>query len=237
MSTETTYRTVHTDDLIRQLYYSEGVREQLSFSNLKTVPGNGTTSITTIPIITNYATVVGNDIINPNLIIINSHKGESSLKIMLGFIRLVCSNGMTVGESEFNAKIIHRSGPKIEKFLEHWTHEVAAALDRLQPSITSLNALTNVNVDPNPINIFERCLNLLERGILTKKALKEVVWTYNNPEHMRRADHVHINNAWGFWNICNEALRNAETKRSSPASSLQRNTKLLPAILDYKLVA
>jgi len=45
---------------------------------------------------------------NPEIVIINSHDGKSSLRIMLGYFRLVCSNGMIVGSTVFQTRIIHR---------------------------------------------------------------------------------------------------------------------------------
>lgn len=44
----------------------------------------------------------------PELLMINSHDGLSSLKLMLGIFRLVCSNGMVSGDVHDQVKYMHR---------------------------------------------------------------------------------------------------------------------------------
>jgi hypothetical protein len=44
----------------------------------------------------------------PEIILINSHDGLSSLKMMLGIFRLVCSNGMVSGSVQDEIKYTHR---------------------------------------------------------------------------------------------------------------------------------
>jgi hypothetical protein len=44
----------------------------------------------------------------PEIILINSHDGLSSLKMMLGIFKLVCSNGMVSGSVEDEIKYTHR---------------------------------------------------------------------------------------------------------------------------------
>jgi len=46
----------------------------------------------------------------PELVITNAHDGSSSLKINLGFYRLICSNGLMVGESILGEKVKHIGG-------------------------------------------------------------------------------------------------------------------------------
>jgi hypothetical protein len=56
----------------------------------------------------------------PEVLIINSHDGLSSLKIRIGIFRLVCSNGMVVGTDLFEKNIRHVGNvlPKIDAALE-----------------------------------------------------------------------------------------------------------------------
>ena len=44
----------------------------------------------------------------PEMLMINSHDGSSSLKLMLGVFRLVCSNGMVSGDVHDQMRFIHR---------------------------------------------------------------------------------------------------------------------------------
>jgi hypothetical protein len=44
----------------------------------------------------------------PEVVLINAHDGSSSLKMMLGIFRLVCSNGMVSGSIQDEVKFIHK---------------------------------------------------------------------------------------------------------------------------------
>jgi hypothetical protein len=44
----------------------------------------------------------------PEIVLINSHDGSTSLKLMLGMFRLVCTNGLVTGEAMFCQRFIHR---------------------------------------------------------------------------------------------------------------------------------
>jgi hypothetical protein len=46
---------------------------------------------------------------HPQLIVIDSHDGTSALKIMLGYYRFVCSNGLIVGPSLFSETLRHNT--------------------------------------------------------------------------------------------------------------------------------
>lgn len=56
------------------------------------------------------------DIVNPQLIIQNSYDGTTSLNIMGGAFRLVCLNGLTIGNVLTNKKAVHKnSNTEIDK--------------------------------------------------------------------------------------------------------------------------
>ena len=49
----------------------------------------------------------------PEIVLINSHDGTSSYKLMLGIFRLVCSNGLVVGDTLSQIRAIHAGGRDI----------------------------------------------------------------------------------------------------------------------------
>jgi hypothetical protein len=51
------------------------------------------------------------------LIIIDSHDGTAALKVVLGWFRFVCANGMIVGDAIFNTKYKHTQDDLIEAVL------------------------------------------------------------------------------------------------------------------------
>lgn len=53
----------------------------------------------------------------PEIVLYNSHDGSSAFRLMAGVYRLVCSNGMIVGDSAFDFRIAHRKNAP-EKVVE-----------------------------------------------------------------------------------------------------------------------
>jgi hypothetical protein len=215
------YRAVETNDLLDSL----AVFGELDLAGRKIRQGYGTTTITEVPIIGDFN--IAGDVIAPRLTLVNSMKGEAALNVMLGFHRMICTNGMTAGTSVFNCRVEHRKGPKIEEFLEQFQDNVAASLSILQPALADLSNLTDRKIDFPMLVLRE----LLESKLMTQAATRHVVNQYKGYSSMREADKVHAYNVWGIWNLCNEALRITATKRSSDASQFDRNRRLLPAIL------
>lgn len=43
----------------------------------------------------------------PDIVVVNSHNGKSSLQFMIGFYRLVCANGLVVGRTLDTVKFLH----------------------------------------------------------------------------------------------------------------------------------
>lgn len=62
------------------------------------------------------SSVTENGII-PEIVMVNSHDGTSSYQLRAGIYRLVCANGMIVGDEMFCRRVKH-SGPVIEKVVE-----------------------------------------------------------------------------------------------------------------------
>ena len=56
----------------------------------------------------------------PEIIMFNSHDGRSALELLCGIYRMVCSNGMTICEEEFEAFNIPHKGYKAgRKYIDH----------------------------------------------------------------------------------------------------------------------
>jgi len=73
--------------------------------------------------------VVG-DII-PEVVMINSHDGTSSYKLILGLYRLACLNGLMVSESEIGSISIHHKGNILEEVIEGSNHLISHAAESL----------------------------------------------------------------------------------------------------------
>ena len=75
----------------------------------------------------------------PEIVLVNSYDGSSSLKIMLGIYRLVCSNGMIAGSTfgSFAVRHVGDIGPQIDNALT----QIAGMLPNVSEKINLFNAL------------------------------------------------------------------------------------------------
>lgn len=76
----------------------------------------------------------------PEIVLINSHDASTSLKMMIGIYRLVCSNGLIVGKTFEGVSIRHVGDvlPKIDKGISDLTERlplVAESINRLQGKV------------------------------------------------------------------------------------------------------
>ncbi len=78
----------------------------------------------------------------PEVILVNSHDGSSSYKLMAGLFRLVCSNGMVVSDGMQQSISIRHSGNIIDHVIEGSTQIIANAPKLLD----AVNRWTNLNL-------------------------------------------------------------------------------------------
>lgn len=80
----------------------------------------------------NKALIVGAEI--PEIVVINSHGGASSFQIMLGIYRLVCSNGLTVGNtmSEYRIKHVGYTDNAVQDALIALTQQAPLVLEGIE---------------------------------------------------------------------------------------------------------
>ncbi len=69
----------------------------------------------------------------PEIVLINSHMGNAALKLMLGYFRFVCGNGLIVGEKAADCKIRHigYTAEGVRESLEH----IVSLLPQLTSSV------------------------------------------------------------------------------------------------------
>jgi len=79
---------------------------------LPTITGNNCWVNATLPF------DVGDGEAQPRIYLRNKNDGRSALMLGIGYFRIVCMNGMIVPGAGYSARIIHRSGPKLNMFIE-----------------------------------------------------------------------------------------------------------------------
>ena len=224
------YASVDTGNLVNRLDDSFG--DILDLPNLRNIEGTGTREYVEIPL--KHSRLVGGDEVIPNLLLTNSHQGESSLRINLGFLRLVCGNGMMVGESVFEERVRHVKGKKMDEFLSEFEIKINYAVSSLDHQFEVLERMVQVKVTPaQQLGII---LDLSEKKLLTNRARDNAFHIVNHQDYRRDADTIHQGNIYGLWNVINEELRRTATQRTSQARLIERNKKLLDSIFGAALL-
>lgn len=76
----------------------------------------------------------------PQIVLRNSHNGQSALFFALGYYRLVCCNGLVVGNSLFDVRLPHRG---LQPALVHDAlHKAMDNLRRIEPKVVEMQRLT-----------------------------------------------------------------------------------------------
>lgn len=103
---------------------------------------------------TNVMKAVG-DVI-PEIVLTNSHDGSSAYALSAGFLRLICLNGMVVGQSR-QALSIRHSGDIIENVIEG-SFRVVENMKELMPKVA---VWRGINLDYDEVSMFaEAALSL-----------------------------------------------------------------------------
>lgn len=76
----------------------------------------------------------------PEIVLINSHDGTSSFQLKGGIFRLVCSNGMVVGDTFADVRI-HHKGNVVDSVIEG-AYSVVSAFDRIGETTKEMKAIT-----------------------------------------------------------------------------------------------
>jgi hypothetical protein len=132
----------------------------------------------------------------PELVLINSHDGLSSYKLMAGLYRLVCSNGLVAGETYNQVRVRHQ-GDIITNVIEG-TYEV---LDSAQKMIESSDRMGAIQLDQSEKLILAQAVHQLrfdgqtidQSGIKPEQFLKP-----------RRYQEVNKNDLFSVFNIAQE---------------------------------
>lgn len=98
------YQFLPTNDLIQTIESKGFIKKSVSYSNVRKIEKAGFQNHLVI-----FEHPQGKiDGQNLNLILKNSHDGTAAVKLMLGVYRLVCANGMIVGDSFSDISIPHK---------------------------------------------------------------------------------------------------------------------------------
>jgi len=89
--------------------------------------------------------------IMPEVVIMNGHEGLMSLKILAGWFRFVCSNGMIVGTSVNNTRVVHKNVTQ-----EDVQREVIRIVEDFPRTAERIGDWSDLQLSPDMIHQFGR---------------------------------------------------------------------------------
>lgn len=110
---------------------------------------------------------VGDEV--PEIVLVNSHSGMSSYKLMLRFFRLVCSNGMIVASSMIDSLSIRHTGRV--NLLDEVIDVSARIIEEAPKAISQINRFKAIDLQPAEQIAFAK--SALELGASTLKLSPE----------------------------------------------------------------
>ena len=164
----------------------------------------------------------------PEVVLVNSHDGSSSYRIMAGVFRLVCLNGLTVGDSITEARVRHTKNAPDE--IVEASFRVIEQLPRLADGVAGMQA---VQLEPEERLAFARAALELRYDLEKVEVRPEQIL-----RAQRQADQG--NDLWRTFNVAQEHLLrggdrviNRETgrrARSRAVSSVGEDVRLNRAL-------
>jgi hypothetical protein len=163
----------------------------------------------------NTPVTVNRDVVFPQIQIQDRTFSGGSLKVLIGFYRLVCSNGLTVAVGEQMKWSIDHRLSSVEQ-LRQLSRSIAAAWSKVIEAQAILNAAAQT-----PVNPF-RIIEALPFSEHKKHKLKISL-------NIARAEDD-VSTAYGLYNFLNEQDRLAARRNST--AHLDRDTVMLATILE-----
>lgn len=162
-------------------------------------------------------TTINGDTVYPQITIVDRTYAGASLKVFVGFYRLICSNGLTVSVGETMKWSIDHRLSSVEQLMQ-LSRSIAAAWSKVIDAQLILEKAAAIVV-PHPTQLIDQ----LEVFSSARKAkLKEEI-VYRRPE-----DNVYT--VYGLYNFLNEQDR--LTARAGSTAYLDRDTDMLAKLIE-----
>lgn len=217
------YRLIPTTEIATKV--SIELNKQNVMHEIRVIPGkSGRNGWIEYLLHGNELELFGNDKVIPKILLRNSTDGSCALQIHIGFLRLVCSNGLIVGNSMYSDRVIHTKGPKVEHFLDQLPGRISKALDYITSGQLQREVEVATAVRLSLSEQLWTVVTLEENGVLSLEAAKDIRSSLVRGRHPEDTDTV-----WGVYNVINERLRR---RGRSQTAHLEKNVGLLQQVID-----
>ena len=141
----------------------------------------------------------------PRIILTNSHDGFNSFKFLLGMFRLVCSNGLVVGDNE----MVNMSIKHINYDFEALRDIVKTAVEQVPEIVCQMNAMKNTVLNEEQKTELAKSVVKIRKGVEDDEKFEideETIMDILDPQ--RKEDKG--DDLWTVFNICQEKMIKGE---------------------------
>lgn len=146
----------------------------------------------------------GGSDLQAKLLLRNGNDGKTAFTISVGFLRLVCSNGLVAHSGVFQERIIHRNTPGIVRKVDELPAKIAAAIEFIQ-SGEALEPF--VDLQSIEIKSVEQAISIVGSLNVHDTIKHQAIRTWIGDNYYSRRTEDQPNTAYSLYNVVNERLR------------------------------
>ena len=157
----------------------------------------------------------------PRIILTNSHDGFNSFKFLVGMFRLVCSNGLIVGDNEMaNMAIKH-----INYDFETLREVVKTTIEQVPNIVCKMNSMKNTILTQDEKVELAKSVVKIRKGVEDDEKFdidEETIMDILDPQRKEdRADDL-----WTVFNICQEKMIKGEYSDTGANNKTRKQRKI-----------
>lgn len=161
-------------------------------------------------------TTINGDTVYPQITIVDRTFAGASLKVFVGFYRLICSNGLTVAVGENMSWSIDHRLSSVEQLMQ-LSSSIAAAWSNVIDAQLVLEKAAAITVNPH------RIIDQLDVFSKERRERLQLALSGARPQD-------NVQTVYGLYNFINEADR--QLARSGSTAYLDRDTEMLATIME-----
>jgi hypothetical protein len=134
----------------------------------------------------------------PSIVLINSHDGTCAYRIYAGVFRVVCTNGMIFGQTQYSVKLIHRWNP--QDLVQAISYQIIENMTRIADDIHTMKHI--VLTPQEQLRMAEFAIDLLNQDSYNQNRTVRSIPNESLLQRHRAEDQD--NSLWVMYNVIHE---------------------------------
>lgn len=164
----------------------------------------------------------------PEIVLINSHDGTAAYQIMLGFFRLVCANGLIVGDTISRIRTVHAGDKNLKRDIIRASFELVENTPKVVERINSWKQLVvpreqQLTYAQSALTLSPSTLDIAPEDILSHRRLSD------------RGNEKGERNLWTTYNVVQENFIKGKVRGFGKNGKRRKTRKIKSIHADVKL--